>query len=427
MTTAKVELPPKLVPVFAKPRGSYSYRAAFGGRGSAKSFSFAKMAAVFGYIEPLRILCTREFQVSIKESFHAELKAAISSEPWLAAHYDIGESFVRGANGTEFLFKGLRHNIESIKSLAGIGLTIIEESETVPEDSWRALIPTVMRTPGAEIWAIWNPCEENSATDKRFRQMPPPRSRIVELNYRDNPWFPPGLEEVRQNDLRTLDPALYAHIWEGAYLAVSNAQVFAGKWRIDEFEPGTDWDGPYFGLDFGFANDPTAAVKLWIHNRRLYVEREGGRVGLELDDTAPFLASKLGDISGHTVRADCSRPESISFLKRNGLPRLIPAKKWPGSVEDGITHMRSYDEIVVHPRCEQVAQEMRLYSYKTNEAGDPLPIVLDKHNHYIDAIRYGLEPIIGTALGRAAPKPKPAPELDPWGRAVKRSDSWKTL
>lgn len=426
MTTARVELPPKLVPVFAGRRGVYSYRCAYGGRGSAKSFTFAKMAAVFGYVEPLRILCTREFQVSIKESFHAELKRAIASEPWLEAHYEVGESYIRGRNGTEFLFKGLRHNIESIKSLAGISLTIIEEAETVPEESWRALIPTVMRSDGAEIWAIWNPRDEGSATDKRFRQSPPPRSAIVELNYRDNPWFPAGLEEVRQSDLKTLDPAIYAHVWGGAYLAVSNAQVFAGKWRVDEFEPAADWDGPYYGLDFGFANDPTAAVKLWIKSRRLYVEREAGRVGLELDHTAPFLAERLGDISGHTVRADCSRPESISYIKRNGLPRLVAAKKWPGSVEDGITHLRAYDEIVVHPRCEQAANEMRLYSYKTNDAGDPLPVVLDKHNHYIDAMRYALEPIIGSALGRAPAKPKPAPELDAWGRAVRRSETWKT-
>ena len=100
MTTARISLPAKLVPVFAQPRGAVQYRGAHGGRGSAKSFTFAKMAAIWGYAEPLRVLATREFQASIKESFHAELKAAIASEPWLEAHYDIGFDYLRGQNGS---------------------------------------------------------------------------------------------------------------------------------------------------------------------------------------------------------------------------------------------------------------------------------------------------------------------------------------
>lgn len=118
MTEAMIRLPPKLVPIFSKPRGAVQYRCAYGGRGSGKSFNFAKMAAVWGYAEPLRVLCTREFQASIKESFHAELKAAIASEPWLEAHYDVSIDYLRGSNGTEFIFRGLRHGVSSIKSLA---------------------------------------------------------------------------------------------------------------------------------------------------------------------------------------------------------------------------------------------------------------------------------------------------------------------
>src|SRR5690606_7544113 len=127
VTTARVQLPPKLVPIFAPPRGSVRYRALHGGRGSAKSFSAAKMAAIWGYAEPLRILCAREFQASIAESFHAELKAAIASEPWLEAAYDVGKDYLRGFNGTEFIFRGLRRNTQSIKSLAKVDLTIVEE------------------------------------------------------------------------------------------------------------------------------------------------------------------------------------------------------------------------------------------------------------------------------------------------------------
>lgn len=395
MTTAKIRLPPKLVRVFSKPRGSVQYRGAHGGRGSAKSFSFAKMAAVFGYAEPLRILCTREFQASIKESFHAELKAAIASEPWLEAHYDVGVDYLRGENGTEFIFRGLRHSVNTIKSLAKIDLTIVEEAEDVPEVSWLALEATVLRTPGSELWPIWNPRLDGSPVDQRFRKSPPPNSLIVELNWQDNPFFPQGLDQLRRRDRERLDPNTYAHIWDGAYLTNSDAQVFGGKFRVAEFEPSSDWDGPYQGGDFGFSQDPTAAIRCWVHDERLYVEYEAGKVGLELDDTAQFVTGRIPDFANYATRWDSARPESISHLKRHGLPRSEGVEKWKGSVEDGVSFLRSFREIVVHPRCAGVAQEMRLYSYKVDRlTGDILPVIVDAWNHYIDALRYALAPMI---------------------------------
>jgi phage terminase large subunit len=390
VATARIELPPKLVSVFTPARGELRYRGAYGGRGSAKSFTFAKMAAIWGYAEPLRILCTRDIQDSIKQSFHAELKNAIASEPWLAAAYDVGIDYLRGKNGTEFLFKGLRHGIGSIKSTAQIDLCIVEEAEDVPEYSWEALEPTI-RAPKSEIWVIWNPRDDGSPVDQRFRKTPPPRSMMAEMNYSDNPWFPPELEEQRQHALRTMDAARYAHIWEGDYLRNSESQIFSGKFRVDEFTPGKDWDGPYYGLDFGFAQDPTAGVKCWIHDRRLFIEYEAGRVGLELDDTPEYVRTRIPGIEKHTVRADCARPESISYLQRHGIPRIQAVEKWSGSVEDGIEFMRSFREIVIHPRCKETHKEFRLYSYKTDrKSGDILPVIEDANNHYIDAIRYAL-------------------------------------
>ena len=153
MTTKQIEIPPKLVPVFAPQRGGVRYRGAYGGRGSGKSFTFAKMAAIWGAIEPLRILCTRELQNSIKESFHAELKSAIASDQWLESCYDVGIDYIRGRNGTEFMFRGLRHSMGAIKSTAKIDLCIVEEAEDVPERSWVDLIPTI-RSPKSEIWVI---------------------------------------------------------------------------------------------------------------------------------------------------------------------------------------------------------------------------------------------------------------------------------
>lgn len=406
MTQVDVKLPPKLVPVFAPPRGELRYRGAYGGRGSAKSFSFAKMAAIYGYMEPLRILCTRDIQDSIKESFHAELKNAIASEPWLAAAYDVGVDYLRGHNGTEFIFKGLRHNISSIKSTAQIDLCIVEEAEDVPQYSWDDLEPTI-RTPKSEIWVVWNPKKQGSPVDKLFRDDVPERSKIISLNWRDNPWFPDVLEEQRKRAQRIMDPGKYAHIWEGSYLKNSDAQVMNGKWAIDDFDPCEDWDGPYLGADWGFSTDPTTLVKCWVSGERLYIEREAYKVGCELDATPALFDSAVPGCRGYLIRADNARPETISHIAGKGF-RIEACKKWPGSVEDGIAFMRSFEKIIIHSRCEHVAQEFMDYSYKIDRlTGDVLTAIIDKNNHTIDAIRYALGPLIqrnkpiGLSLKRA--------------------------
>jgi phage terminase large subunit len=398
MTKAEIELPDKVLDVFAADRGSVQYRALYGGRGSAKSQSAAMMAAYWGFREPLRILCTRELQVSIKDSFHREVKDVIERTPWLAAHYDVGVDYIRGKNGTEFIFRGLRHNSSSIKSLAGIDLTIVEEAEDVPEKSWLALEATVFRQAKSELWALWNPRQDGSPVDKRFRKSPPSGALIAKINWQDNPFFPEGLDKLRRREQQRLDPATYAHVWEGAYLQNSDAQVFGGKFEIAEFEPQTIWDGPYFGLDFGFAQDPTAAVECYINNDRLYIRREAGKVGLELDDTPAFITSRMPIISLHTVRADSARPESISYLQRHGLPSIKSVKKWAGSVEDGVAFIKSLDRVIIHPDCPETAREFRLYSYKRDRlSGDVMPKIVDANNHYIDALRYALQPMIGGA------------------------------
>ncbi|MFP1634097.1 PBSX family phage terminase large subunit [Zhengella sp. ZM62] len=395
MQTGQIKLPPKLVPVFAPARGSVQYRALYGGRGSAKSYSAALIAAVWGYADPLRILCAREFQVSIAESFHAELKAAIVSVPWLQDHYDVGRDYLRGRNGTEFLFRGLRRNTQSIKSLAKIDLTIVEEAEDVPEESWLSLEATVFRQPKSELWAIWNPRTDGSPVDKRLRKAPPPNAIIQEINWQDNVFFPAGLETLRRREQERLDPNTYAHVWEGAYLSNSDRQVFGGKWSVADFTPGDDWQGPYQGGDFGFAQDPTAAVRCWIKDDCFYVEHEAGRVGLELDDTARFIIDRIPRFADYVTRWDSARPESISHIKRHGLQRSMAVKKWTGSVEDGIAFLRSFRQIIVHPRCTNVQRELRLYSHKVDRlTGDVLPDIVDADNHYIDAIRYAAEPMV---------------------------------
>jgi len=373
-------------------------RGAYGGRGSGKSFSFALMAAVFGYAEPLRILCTRELQVSIKESMHAELKAAIAEHGWLEAHYHVGESFIRGRNGTEFLFRGLRHNIGALKSTAQIDICIVEEAEDVPEASWLALEPTI-RAPGSEIWPIWNPARAGSPVDLRFRRDFDPESmRIAEVNADDNPWLPEVLKAQRERDRRRMDPATFAHVWEGAYLEITDAQVLHGKVRVADLDDDMqDADGPYYGADWGFSTDPTALVRVQRRERdgftTLYVSHEAVAVGCEITDT-PALFDTVPGSRTHRIRADSARPETISHVRRAGF-QIDAAPKWAGSVEDGIAWIRSHDEVVIHPRCKVANREARLWSYKRDRlTGDVLPVLVDAENHTWDAVRYACAPMI---------------------------------
>lgn len=352
------------------------------------------MAAIWGYAEPLRILCTREFQASIKESFHAELKAAIEAHPWLANHYDIGVDYLRGRNGTEFIFRGLRRNEQSIKSLAKVDLTIVEEAEDIPETSWLALEATVFRQPKSELWAIWNPRTDGSPVDKRLRKDPPPDALIAEVNWHDNPFFPDGLESLRQREQRRLDPATYAHVWDGAYLENSDAQVFGNKVEVRAFEPDETWKGPFYGGDFGFSQDPTAVAEVWMYGEDVFIRREAFKTGLELDDTPDFVISAMPGIKKEVSRWDSARPESVSHISRHGLPRAKSVSKWQGSVEDGIAFLRSFRAIVIHPECANMQREARLYSYKKNDNGDVTAKIVDAHNHGWDAVRYAIEPMI---------------------------------
>lgn len=225
---AEIAMPPKLVPVFS---GEARYRACWGGRGSGKTRSFALMTAVRGYMfgaagRDGQILCAREHLNSLEESSLEEVKAAIRSEPWLEAYYDVGEKYIRSRDGRiRYVFAGLRHNVDSLKSKAKLLLAWIDEAEAVPESSWRKLIPTV-REPGSEIWVSWNPEAKNSATNLRFRLDPPSSYKGCALNYMDNPWFPAELEQERLDD-NLKRPHIYAHIWEGAYADAAEGAYFA--------------------------------------------------------------------------------------------------------------------------------------------------------------------------------------------------------
>lgn len=384
----QIKIPSKLIPVF---RGDARYRGAYGGRGSGKSRTFATMALLRGAECKRRILCARELQKSIRDSVHSEITAIIDADPVLSSIYEYGESYIRCKTGTEFIFRGLRHNASEIKSMANVDICWVEEAEAVSEESWRLLLPTIRKL-GSEIWLTWNPESLDSATSRRFLKDTPTGSKIVKINYDENPWFPPELDQERLDDLR-YRPDTYNHVWLGEPLVITDAQIFKGKWRAEEFTAQDGWNGPYYGADWGFANDPTAIVRCWIHDRTLYVDIEAGGVGVEID-RLPALFAKVTGSDKHTIRGDNSRPETISYLCRHGY-NVEGAAKWSGSVEDGIEWMRGLNAIVVHPQCHELLRELSLYSYKTDRlTGDIMPTIVDANNHYIDALRYALQPMI---------------------------------
>lgn len=395
MTVARIEIPPKLVPVFENE--GVRYRGAYGGRGSAKTRTFALMTAIRGYMAAKNgqsgvILCAREYMNSLEESSMEEVKQAIRSVPWLSDFYELGEKYIRTkCRSVSYVFSGLRHNLDSIKSKARILIAWVDEAESVSETAWTKLTPTV-REAGSEIWVTWNPEKDGSATDKRFRKEPPDNAIVVEMNYDDNPWFPSVLEEERLNDQARLDAATYAWIWEGAYLENSDKQVLANKYVVQSF-PDDLWkkaDRLLFGADFGFAKDPNTLIRMFILDDCLYIEREAYGVGVELDHMPAFY-DEIPEARKWPIKADSARPETISYLKRQGF-NISAAKKWQGSVEDGITYLRGFKQIIIHPRCKETAKEARLYSYKIDRiTGEVLPIIEDAHNHCWDAVRYGLD------------------------------------
>jgi phage terminase large subunit len=172
------------------------------------------------------IVCGREFMNSLDDSSLAEVKAAIQSEPWLAEYYEIGEKYVRTKDGRiNYAFIGLRHNLASIKSKARIRLLWVDEGEEVSEDAWAIADPTV-REEGSEIWVTWNPKRKKSATHKRFRVDPPDEAKIVEMNWRDNPWFPRVLQKKRLAD-KEKRPDQYDHVWEGDFVSVVEGAYYA--------------------------------------------------------------------------------------------------------------------------------------------------------------------------------------------------------
>lgn len=369
----------------------HRYKVYYGGRGSGKSWAIAEALIVMADMCKLRILCCREIQKSIKDSSYQLLKDT-AERLGIANRFVFLETEIRHKKtGSKFIFTGLLRNEQTIKSKEGMDICWVEEAQTVSESSWETLIPTI-RKDGSEIWLSFNPLNADDPTTIRFVENPPPEAYVRKVNYDENPYFNDALRREMEWD-RKNDYEKYLHIWEGYPRTFSDAQIFRGKYVVEPFEDDLykKAERLFFGADFGFAQDPSTLVRCFMLDRKLYIDYEAYGVGVEIDEL-PQLYRSVPEAEKWPIKGDCSRPETISYLRNRCGFNIAGAEKWQGSVEDGIAYLKSFEQIVIHPRCKHTADEFRLYSYKTDKlTNEVLPVLLDKNNHIIDAIRYSLD------------------------------------
>ena len=209
---------------------------------------------------PLRILCAREYQNSIIESVHHLLQAQIEALN-LTSFYEVQNSMIRGANGSEFVFAGLRNNVTKIKSFEGVDRVWVEEAQSVSKPSWETLIPTI-RKEHSEIWVTYNPELATDETHQRFVVHPPAGAVVVKINWSDNPWFPETLQREK-DELKARDPDAYLNIWEGNCRVTLDGAIYARELRLAQ-EEGRIRSVPYDAarpvhtfFDLGWADNTT--------------------------------------------------------------------------------------------------------------------------------------------------------------------------
>ena len=390
------------LPILKRPDARYL--GAYGGRGSGKSHFFAEMLIERSVSEKVDAVCVREVQKSLAQSVKKLIENKIE-EMGVGHMFEIQQTQIKSAQGGVIVFQGMQnHTADSIKSLEGFDIAWVEEAQSISQFSLDILRPTI-RKPASQLWFTWNPRYDTDPIEQLLRGPgAPDKTVVIEVNYSDNPWFPEVLREEMEYDKRR-DPDKYMHVWKGEYVRNSETRVFK-NWTIEEFEAPPD-AVHRLGADWGFATDPTVGVRCHIIGRKLYIDHEAYQVGCEIVDT-PALFMTIPDAERWPMVADSARPETISHMRKNGFPKIQPAVKGPKSVEEGVEWLKSFD-IVVHPRCKHTIDELTLYSYKTDrDTGSILPMLEDKENHVIDALRYACE-----GARRAGKQEKPKARLVP--------------
>jgi phage terminase large subunit len=388
-----VDFPEKLRPLFAPCR----VKVAHGGRGSAKSWGFARALLIQAAQKPLRVLCAREVQKSIKDSVHRLLTDQIQAMG-MGHLYEVLETEIRGKNGSLFLFAGLaQHTVESIKSFEGVDRCWIEEAQTVTKRSWDVLTPTI-RKDESEIWVTLNPDMETDETYQRFVANPPADAFVVQMNWRDNPWFPQVLEIERQETLRR-DPLNYKNIWEGEPKRVSEGAIYRHeiealyeqkRVRLVPYDPllkvHTVWDlGWNDAMSIGMVQRQGSEIRIIDHlkdsHRTLdwYVAQLEKRPYRWGTDFIPH------DGKARNTQTGKSTEEALQAMKRR--VEVLPAL----GIEEGIKAVRLmfpkvyFDQDKTPELLESLKRYQRSINQVTREPGAPLH---DEYSHDADMFRY---------------------------------------
>lgn len=365
------------------------YKGIFGGRGSGKSHFCADLWLDENARQKLDFVCLRETLKSLEFSVKKLLESKIEQHN-AGAYFEVQDRRILSKNGGVTIFEGMQnHTADSIKSLEGFDRAWFEEAQNASDKSLTLLRPTIRKI-GSEMWFTWNPNKETDPIDQLLRGVVPPKELIlVEANYTDNPWFTKELQDEMEFD-RARDFEKYEHVWLGKYWSNSESRIFK-NWVVEEFErpAGTVYR---LGADWGYSIDPSTLIRCSVDGNRLYVDYEAYMIGCEIVNL-PDLFDRVPESRKWFIRADSARPETISYMQKNGYPKMQAAQKGVNSVEEGISFLQSFD-IVVHPRCKHLVDELSTYSYKRDKLTDEvLPIIEDKNNHVIDALRYACEGI----------------------------------
>lgn len=387
----QAEFPTKLEFLFKPSR----YKVAYGGRGSGKSWGFDRALLVQAANKPLRVLCAREIQKSIKQSVHTLLSDQIQALG-LGAFYEVLESEIRGKNGSNFSFAGLATNtVESIKSFEGCDIVWVEEAQTVSKKSWDILIPTI-RKPGSEIWVTFNPDLDTDDTYQRFVINTPPDAVVVKMNYTDNPWFPDVLEKERLH-CKATNPD-YENIWEGNCKAAKDGAIYASEIREAQ-ENGRVTNVPY---------DPMLKVHVvmdlgWNDSMSVILVQRGlsdARIIGYIEDDHRTLDSYSAQLKALNYNwGDLYLPhdgQSKDFKYGTSAEEIIRKQGWSvriiprADIENGIkiarmNFHRVYFDKSVTRLLECLKNYRRSINSNTNEPGAPLH---DEFSHGADAFRY---------------------------------------
>jgi len=402
----------------------HPYKIGYGGRGAAKSWNFARALLIEGTRRPLRILCARETQKSIRDSVHQLLvtqMAKLGLEPF----YRVEKSAIYGNNGTVFLFTGLKHHVDNIKSMEAISICWVEEAQGVSKDSWDKLIPTLFRIPNCELWVSFNPDLESDNTYQRFVVDPPPGAVVRKLTWRDNPWFPEGLRREMDNARRrNIDE--YNHIWEGVCINTLANAIYAnelravdveGRIRRVPYDPSKPVDTAW---DLGFGD----MVSIWMFQSfpmeyRVIDYEEGCREAIshyvaELQRRPYMWGTDYLPWDGGLKALGTGK--SIEEIMRAGGRRVRVAPRLP--VLDGINACRTifplcyFDE----SKCAAGIRSLRCYRYgemKSLEGPTREPLH-DIHSHCADAFRTMAVSIRQPQKEREREQQKIRQHISPW-------------